>query len=63
MQPCVMPVDFDEALLDRLADVLFATDEILGMLGSEQTRRLDWLEPQITQIYDEVNHLMKQLSS
>lgn len=50
-------------LLDRLADALFALDEISGMLQHSQERRLDWLEPHILKLYGEVNDLMKQLSN
>jgi hypothetical protein len=52
-----------EAVLDRLADALFALDEILGMLQRAHDRRLDWLEPHILKSYDEVNDLMKRLSN
>ncbi len=52
-----------EVVLDRLADALFALDEILGMLQRAQDRRLDWLEPHIEKTYDEVNDLMKRLSN
>ena len=51
-----------ETVLDRLADALFATDEVIGMLQNSQERRLDWMEPRIAEIYDTVNDLMKHLS-
>lgn len=53
----------DDDVLDRLADVLFATDEILGLLREPQTPSwLGPLEPRIVEIYDDVNNLMKRIS-
>jgi hypothetical protein len=57
-----------EVLLDRLADVLFGADEIIGILqrGSIEALPAEWLdgvEARVVRIYDEVNGLMKQLSS
>lgn len=55
-------------VLDRLADALFAADEILGILRREDAETLpaEWLasiEPNVSRIYDRVNDLMKRLSS
>lgn len=52
-----------ERVLDRLADILFASDEILDMLRSEFPRSLDRsIERDIDSVYQRVNELMKRLS-
>ncbi len=54
-----------ERVLDRLADILFATDEILDMIGTqrrfpdETTRDV---EQSVRHVYNEVNDLMKKLT-
>ncbi len=54
-----------ERVLDRLADILFATDEILDMIGTqrrfpdETTRDV---EKSVRHVYNEVNDLMKKLT-
>ncbi|HYC93954.1 MAG TPA: hypothetical protein VEO54_32440 [Thermoanaerobaculia bacterium] len=54
-----------ERVLDKLADILFATDEILGMLRVPE-RLPDStsvvIEASVQSVYDEVNELMKKLS-
>lgn len=68
------PLEFDavaaihlpmsERVLDKLADILFATDEILDMIRVEE-RVLDpttvVVEQSVQKVYDQVNELMKQL--
>lgn len=54
-----------ERVLDRLADIMFATDEILDMLGTqpymtEDTTRV--VEKSVRHVYDHVNDLMKKLT-
>lgn len=55
-----------ERVLDRLADILLATDEILGMVRPDEERMPDpsmaSVETSIQSVYDQVNELMKQLS-
>lgn len=54
-----------ERLLDRLSDILLASDEILGMLATgplfpgEAVRSIE--EP-VREIYDRINELMKRLA-
>jgi hypothetical protein len=54
-----------ERVLDKLADILFATDEILGMLKIPE-RLPDStsvvIESSVQSIYEQVNELMKKLS-
>lgn len=54
-----------ERVLDKLADILFATDEILGMLRVPE-RLPDstsvTIETSVQSVYNEVNELMKKLS-
>lgn len=55
-----------ERVLDRLADILLATDEILGMVRPDEERMPDpsmaSVETSIQSVYDQVNELMKRLS-
>ena len=54
-----------ERVLDKLADILFATDEILDMLHVEETvfdARTLAVEAAADRIYKQVNELMKTLS-
>ncbi len=54
-----------ERVLDRLGDILLASDEILGMLAtspfvpSEATRTV---EESVKTVYEQVNDLMKSLA-
>jgi hypothetical protein len=60
----LMPVH--ERVVDKLADILFASDMILDMLRSDHSMsvggHLTILEPSVRQVYDQVNDLMKQLT-
>jgi hypothetical protein len=54
-----------ERVLDRLADILFATDEILDMVATQkrfpdETSRD--IEKNVRSVYNQVNDLMKRLS-
>jgi hypothetical protein len=54
-----------ERVLDKLADILFATDEILDMLHvTEQLPDPTTVEVQesVRSVYDQVNELMKKLA-
>lgn len=69
------PIQFDamnavhlpmsERVLDKLADILFATDEILDMIRVED-RHFDpttvVVEQSVQSVYDQVNELMKKLA-
>ncbi|HEV7768513.1 MAG TPA: hypothetical protein VGQ76_26170 [Thermoanaerobaculia bacterium] len=54
-----------ERVLDKLADILFATDEILDMIRVEE-RLPDpttvGVESSVQSLYDQVNELMKKLA-
>ena len=54
-----------ERVLDRLADIMFASDEILDMIRT-QTRYPDEsakdIETQVRHVYNQVNELMKKLT-
>lgn len=54
-----------ERVLDKLADILFATDEILGLIRVEE-RLPDattvFIEDSVQSLYDQVNALMKRLA-
>jgi hypothetical protein len=54
-----------ERVLDRLADILFATDEILDMIATQkrfpdETSRD--IERNVRSVYNQVNDLMKRLT-
>lgn len=55
-----------ERVLDRLADILLATDDILGMVRPDVERMPDpsmsTVETSIQSVYDQINELMKRLS-
>jgi len=54
-----------ERVLDKLADILFATDELLDMIRVEE-RLPDpttvVVEDSVQRVYDQINELMKKLS-
>jgi len=54
-----------ERVLDKLADILFATDEILDMIRVEE-RLPDAttvvVESSVQRVYDQINDLMKKLA-
>jgi hypothetical protein len=54
-----------ERVLDRLADIMFATDEILDMLGTQRYMADDTtrdVETSVRGMYNQVNDLMKKLT-
>jgi len=54
-----------ERVLDRLADILFASDEILDMIRVRERApdaTIVVVEESVQLVYDQVNELMKKLS-
>jgi len=54
-----------ERVLDRLADIMFATVEILDMLGTQRYMADDTtrdVETSVRGMYNQVNDLMKKLT-
>ena len=53
-----------ERVVDKLADIMFASDMILDMLrhDSKSAGHLKRVEPSVRRVYDQVNELMKQLT-
>ena len=54
-----------QQVVDKLADMLFASDMVLDMLRDERYRvppHLLAVEPQVRKLYNEVNNLMKKLT-
>jgi hypothetical protein len=54
-------------VIDKLADILFASDMILDMLNDERYFMVAGnltmsVEPSVRRVYDQVNELMKQLT-
>ena len=58
-----MPIT--ERVLDRLADILLASDEILDMLATERRIPVDTsadVERSVRSVFDQVNDLMKKMA-
>ena len=54
-----------ERVLDRLADIMFASDEILDLLGTQSFMADDTkqdIESSVRRVYNQVNDLMKKLT-
>lgn len=54
-----------QQVVDKLADMLYASDMVLDMLRDERYRvppHLLAVEPQVRRLYGEVNDLMKKLT-
>ena len=51
-----------ERVVDRVADLLFEADELLALLTSEEGARMSAIEPQIRQVYEQLDALMRQLT-
>ena len=54
-----------ERVMDKLADILFATDEIIDLLKSEETardKRMLVAKDTVKGVYERVNELMKTFS-
>lgn len=54
-----------QQLVDKLADMMFASDMILDMFRDERYRvppHLVAIEPEVRRIYDDINGLMKRLT-
>ena len=55
-----------ERVVDKLADIMFASDMILDMLRHDRDNKsaghLSSVEPSVRRVYDQVNALMKQLT-
>jgi hypothetical protein len=64
-QVSTIHLPLSERVLDRLADILFATDEILDMIHTGERSpdpTTTTVERSVRHVYDEVNELMKKLS-
>jgi hypothetical protein len=61
-----LKMPLQERVVDKLADMLFASDMILDMLHDERShkfaRHLTTVEPSVRRVYDQINELMKQLT-
>jgi hypothetical protein len=54
-----------ERVVDKLADIMFASDMILDLLHDDRfvaAHRLQTVRPAVKRVYDEVNELMRQLT-
>jgi len=53
-----------ERVLDKLADILFASDEIIDMLSDDRRapdRDLRTVETSVRSVYHQINELMKRM--
>ncbi len=61
-----LKMPLQERVVDKLADMLFASDMILDMLRDERSYKsaghLTSVEPSVRLVYDQINELMKQLT-
>jgi hypothetical protein len=61
-----LKMPLQERVVDKLADMLFASDMILDMLRDERSHKsaghLTSVEPSVRSVYDQINELMKQLT-
>jgi len=61
-----LKMPLQERVVDKLADMLFASDMILDMLRDERSYysagHLTTVEPSVKRVYDQINELMKQLT-
>jgi hypothetical protein len=60
-----MHMPLNERVLDRLADILLASDEILDMLATGKRRPdadAQQVERSVRSVFDQVNDLMKKMS-
>jgi hypothetical protein len=61
-----LKMPLQERVVDKLADMLFASDMILDMLRDERSvnfaGHLTRVEPSVRRVYDQINELMKQLT-
>ena len=60
-----MHMPLNERVLDRLADILLASDEILDMLATDRQMPDDDsvdLERSVRSVFDQVNDLMKKIA-
>ena len=61
-----LKMPLQERVVDKLADMLFASDMILDMLRDERSANfaghLTRVEPSVRRVYDQINELMKQLT-
>lgn len=61
-----LKMPLQERVVDKLADMLFASDMILDMLRDERSYKfaghLTSVAPSVKLVYDQINELMKQLT-
>ncbi|MEA2339812.1 MAG: hypothetical protein QOE82_3819 [Thermoanaerobaculia bacterium] len=60
-----LKMPLQERVVDKLADMLFASDMILDMLHDERSyyaEHVTSVEPSVRRVYDQINELMKQLT-
>jgi hypothetical protein len=58
-------IPMSERMLDKLADILFATDELLALVRVEERlpdHATAAVESSMQHVYEQVNELMKRLS-
>lgn len=56
------PIQEQEFVLDRLADILFACDEVIGRLSDDSrvpNENLKAVEQSVRSVYHQINELMK----
>jgi hypothetical protein len=51
-----------ERVLDRLPGMLWVADEVLALLQRDESCAMQWVEPTVKRIYEDVNEMMKILA-
>lgn len=60
--PARLPGDAREHVLDELAEVLLATDVILGLIEDREGESLRWLAPSLLGVRMHIEQLMSRLA-
>jgi hypothetical protein len=59
----VPPLPLSERVLDRLCDILFASDEIMDMIKVEKADdEMHEVRTAVKQVFDEINRLMMRIA-
>ena len=59
---CYASIPAHERLVEQLADLLLAADQVLETLRAEDGAKFAWAEPDVQKVYDTTNELMKRLT-
>ena len=55
-----MPIG--DRIADRLGDLMYYTDDALGLLHDERASSMRWIETDLRKIYTDIDRLMKKMT-